>query len=532
MQGLSRREFAAAAAAIGTSAGLRAAQQQKRRPNLVFILADDMGFSDAGCYGGEIDTPNLDRLARGGVRFTQAYSTARCMPSRGCVMTGYHSQQSGLEQSAKAKAAPWVKFLPQYLTPAGYRAYHSGKWHVSGAMPLRDTGFHRSYLLGDQERFFSPTRHHLDDKPLPRINPGEGYYATQAIAGRAIDFLKEHQQDHAASPFFLYLAFTSPHFPLHALSDDIQRFRERYLSSGWDNVRKARWQRLQKAGIVRCQPAPLEPAVWPSWNLTPEVLEREIGPGEAPRAVPWNSLTQEQKEHQATKMAIHAAMIYRMDAEIGRVLDQLQAMQALDNTVVLFASDNGASAEQLIRGDMHDKAAEPGAWNSHLCLGPGWSSAANSPFRMHKSWVHEGGISSPLIVHWPAGIKARGELRQTPCHFVDIVPTLADLAGVSAPAAHAGAPPLPGRSLRSAFAADRRIQREYLFFHHIGNRALRKGDWKLVAAGETGAWELYDLSRDRGETQNLAAKEPARVTAMAAEWTRLQNEFVAQSRRS
>ncbi len=488
-----------------------------------------MGFSDAGCYGSEIDTPNLDSLARGGVRFTQAYSTARCMPSRGCLLTGFHSQQTGLEQTARAKPPRWAKFLPQYLSPQGYRCYHSGKWHVSGAMPLRDTGFHHSYYLQDQDRYFSPTQHHLDDRPLPRVSPGDGFYATTAIADRALGWLKDHQANHAADPFFLYLAFTSPHFPLHALEDDIRRFRERYLA-GWDSVRGHRWRRLEKAGIVHCRPAPLEPGVWLSWNTPENDLTRQIGPGEVTRAVPWKTLSREQCELQATKMAIHAAMVYRMDAHIGRVLDQLRAMQALDDTAIVFLSDNGASAEQLIRADGHDAKAVPGSWASHLCLGAGWASAANSPFRRAKSWVHEGGIASPMIVQWPSGIQARGELRRTPCHFVDILPTLADLAGVQSPAAHAGAPPLPGRSLVPAFANDKVIEKEYLFFHHSNNRALRQGDWKIVAAGSEGPWELYDLAKDRGETNDLSRRESARVAAMAHEWTRLQEQFVAQSR--
>jgi arylsulfatase len=439
------------------------------------------------------------------------------MPSRGCLMSGYHSQQSGMEQSAQAKPAQWVKFLPQYLAPQGYRCYHSGKWHVAGTMPLRDTGFHHSYYLQDQDRFFSPTRHYLDDQPLPRVNPGDGYYATTEIADRGIAWLKGHQ---TADPFFLYLAFTSPHFPLHALEDDIRRFREGYLV-GWDVVREQRRRR----GVVRCELAPLEPDVRPPWNTSEAELMRQIGPGEVTRVVPWNTLTREQREFQATKMAIHAAMVYRMDVHIGRVLDQLRAMQALDDTVILFLSDNGASAEQLIRADGHDPKAAPGSWASHLCLGSGWASAANSPFRRSKSWVHEGGIASPMIVHWPNGIKARGELRRTPCHFVDMLPTLADLAGVDAPKAHAGAPPLPGRSMAPAFAKDRTIEKDYLFFHHANTRALRQGDWKLVAAGTEGPWELYDLARDRGETRDLSKRDAARVEAMAREWQRLQTEF-------
>ena len=517
---ISRRAFLATAAA---------AVAGPKRPNLLLILADDMGFSDVGCYGGEIDTPNLDRLARGGLRFTQAYSTARCMPSRGCLLTGYHSQQTGMEQGSQAKPPGWVKFLPQYLSAQGYRSYHSGKWHVAGSMPLRDTGFHHSYYLEDQNRFFSPTRHHLDDQPLPKVNPGDGFYATTEIADRALGWLKDHQAKHAADPFFLYLAFTSPHFPLHAHEDDIRRFRERYLA-GWDAVRRERWRRLEKAGIAKCRPAPLEPEVRPPWNTAEAELMRQIGPGEVTRAVPWDTLTREQREFQATKMAIHAAMIYRMDVHIGRVLDQLRAMRALDDTVIVFLSDNGASAEQIIRADGHDPKAAPGSWASHLCLGSGWASAANSPFRRSKSWVHEGGIASPMIVHWPNGIKARGELRRTPCHFVDMAPTLAGLAGIPSPAANSGAPPLPGRSLVPAFARDRTIEKEYLFFNHADNRAIRQGDWKLVAAGTDGPWELYDLAKDRGEATDLAAREPARVAAMSQRWLSLQAAFVAQSR--
>lgn len=524
MPSLSRRAFCGAVASAAV-----AAQQQARRPNLLLILADDMGYSDAGCFGGEIETPNLDSLAANGVRFTQAYSTARCMPSRGCLMTGFHSQQTGMEQGSQAKPPAWVKFLPQYLGPQGYRSYHAGKWHVAGSMPLRDTGFHRSYYLADQDRFFSPTRHFLDDQPLPAVKPTEGFYATNAITDRALGFLADHRKNHTAAPFFLYLAYTAPHFPLHALEEDIRRYKEQYLA-GWDTVRQRRWERVHAMGLVKTRLAPLEPEVFTPWNTPDAELKSKIGPGEVTRAVPWKSLTPQQREFQATKMAIHAAMVHRMDAGIGRVLEELRDMQELDNTAIVFLSDNGASAEQLIRADGHDAKAAPGSWASHLCLGPGWASAANSPFRRSKSFVHEGGIASPMIVHWPAGFFARGELRRTPCHFVDMLPTLAAIAGVSEPRAHAGAPPLPGKSLVPAFRQDRAIPKDYLFFHHSNNRALRKADYKLVSAGKDGPWELYHLATDRGETNNLAAKEPERVEAMSAEWKRLQDEFLAQSR--
>jgi arylsulfatase len=523
---VSRRRFLGALGASTLGA-------QPRKPNFLVILADDMGFSDAGCFGGDVDTPHLDSLARGGVRFSQAYSTARCMPSRGALLSGFYSQQSGLEQSRTARPAHWVRFLPRQLADQGYRCYHSGKWHISQAMPVRDAGFHHSYFLGDQDRFFNPTRHHLDDEPLPAVKPDSGYYATTEIGSRAAGFLERHERDHAKDPFFLYLAFTSPHFPLHALREDIERFRGRYLE-GWDRVRQARWRRARQMGLVNCAPAAPEPETWPFWNTAAAELERRIGPGEVARAVPWNTLTKEQQRFQATKMAIHAAMIHRMDHEIGGMIGRLKAMGEFDNTVILFFSDNGASAEQLIRGDGHDAAADPGSWRSHLCLGPGWSSAANSPFRLHKSWIHEGGISSPMIAHWPAGVRDRGKIRSAPCHLIDVLPTLADLAGTK-PRAGDGAPVYPGRSLAPALARDAAIERDNLFFHHMDNRGLREGRWKAVSAtkvdgnksGGPGEWELYDLEKDRGETANLASRHPDRLRAMAARWERLETEFTA-----
>ncbi|MEZ5400348.1 MAG: sulfatase-like hydrolase/transferase [Bryobacteraceae bacterium] len=495
------------------------------------ILADDLGYSDPGCFGGDLETPNLDRLARGGLRFSQAYSTARCMPSRGALLSGFYSQQSGLEQNRNARPAPWVRFLPQQLGPLGYRCYHSGKWHISATMPVAGAGFHHSYFLGDQDRFFSPARHHLDDQPLPQPKPDSGYYATSEIGARARGWLDLHAREHAGDPFFLYMAFTSPHFPLQALAEDIERFRDKFLK-GWDRVRDERWRRARRMGLVNCRPAKLEPETWPFWNVAQDDLARRIGEGEVGRAVPWESLNETQRRFQAMKMAIHAAMAYRMDVEIGKVLDRLGAMGALDNTLILFFSDNGASAEQLIRADGHDPSAAPGSWRSHLCLGPGWSSAANSPFRLHKSWIHEGGISSPTIAHWPAGIGAKGVIRHTPCHLIDVLPTFVDAAG-GKPMGGEGAPAYPGRSLLPAFARDGAVRRDYLFFHHMDNRGLREGRWKAVSAGRVdgnrsagvGEWELYDLERDRGETTNLAAKHPDRTRAMAARWEKLEAEF-------
>jgi len=284
---------------------------------------------------------------------------------------------------------------------------------------------------------------------------------------------------------------------------------------------------MREMGLVQCALSPLQPSVKPGWNLPAEKLASRIGPGEAARAVAWDALTDEQKAFQATKMALHAAMIERMDREIGRVLDQLRAMGAYENTVVMFVSDNGASAEQIIRGDLHDKAAKPGSWRSYLCLGPGFSTAANTPFRYHKSWVHEGGIASPFIVHWPAGLTARGELRHNPGHFVDLLPTILDLAGAKPSPKWNGlpVPPMAGVSLAPALAKDGTVDHEFLYWHHSGNRAIRVGDWKLVSAGRGGTWELYNLAADRAETRNLAAKHPDKARELAAAWQRHETAF-------
>lgn len=496
-----------------------------RRPNILIILADDMGFSDAGCYGGEIETPNLDRLAANGLRFTQFYNTARCWPTRSSLLAGYYAQQIRMDPP-KGRLPTWARLLPHYLKPLGYRCYHSGKWHVTGApKPVAHGGFDRSYWFEDWDRYFSPVKHFEDDQLLPPVKPDSGYYATRVFADHAIKCLKEHAKDHAGRPFFSYLAFISPHFPLHALPEDIARYRDRYLA-GWDIVRQRRWQRLREMGVVNCGLAALDT------KLAPRYFKRElleiVGPGEIEHALAWEGLTDQQRRLQATKMAIHAAMVDRMDREIGRLLDQLRVMGAFEDTLIFFLSDNGADATLLVRGEGHDRDAPPGSWRSFLCLGPGWASAANAPFRRHKIWVHEGGISTPLIVHWPKGIAARGELRHDLGHVIDFVPTLLDVTGAK-PATvwnGAAAPPLPGRSLVPSWTRDGSVGREALFFHHEGNRALRMGNWKLVSAREDqNAWELFDLSRDRCEQVNLAAQHPDQVRRMDARWNELETEY-------
>ena len=323
----------------------------------------------------------------------------------------------------------------------------------------------------------------------------------------------------AEQPFFSYVAFTAPHFPLHALQEDIDRYREKYLA-GWNEMQAARGRRLVELGIVNHVPTAMEPDVGPPYEF-PDVLEK-VGPGEVNRPVAWNSLTDEQRAFQAEKMAIHAAMVDRMDREIGRIIAQLDTMGQLDNTLILFASDNGASAEMMVRGDGHDRNAPPGSAATFLCLGPGWSSVANTPFRRHKTWVHEGGIATPLVVHWPRGIQEKNELRHDPAHLIDIVPTVLDVTGGTLPEQWKGTtvPPKPGTSLVPAFARDRALGERSLWWLHEGNRALRLGDWKVVNEKRRGAWELYDLANDRGESNDLSAKNPDRVRELTEAWQR------------
>jgi arylsulfatase len=497
------------------------------RPNVLIILADDMGYSDLGCFGSEIATPNIDRLAKEGLRFTQFYNTARCWPTRAAITTGYYAQEvrrDGFDGRGGARGIrpKWAPLLSSTLRPLGYRSYHSGKWHIDG-LPMQN-GFDHSYSLEDHDRHFAPKRHTEDDQPLPPVADNAGYYTTTAIADHAIKCLKEHAEKYSSQPFFEYLAFTTPHFPLHAPAEDIARYRDRY-TKGWDVMREERWQRMRQLGIGGSTLSAIEREVGPPYAF-PEAIEK-LGPNEVNRPVPWTSLSPAQREFQSSKMAIHAAMVDRMDRDIGRVLDQLRTMGVLDNTIVFFLSDNGASAEMMVRGDGHDPKLPPGSAGTFLSLGPGWSSLANTPFRRHKTWVHEGGISTPLVVHWPKGIAARGELRHTPGHLVDIVPTVMELVtGKPLPADRGqDAPPYPGHSLVPAFAKDATIARDSIWFLHEGNRALRVDDFKIVAAGLDASWELYDLSKDRAESHNLASEKPEKLRELVTRWERETAEY-------
>jgi arylsulfatase A-like enzyme len=485
------------------------------RPNVVLILADDLGYSDLGCYGSEIETPNLDRLAAGGLRFTQFYNAARCCPTRAALLTGLYPHQAGVGHMTQ----DWSRFGAAYagglneqsvtvaelLGAAGYRSYLVGKWHVANTrdpqgknFPL-NRGFDRFYGTFGGGHFFRPDNL-FDGRDA--VKPEGDYYFTDAVTENAVRLLDEHGREQKDKPFFLHVCYTAPHFPLHARPEEIAKYRDRYRD-GWDALRERRYARQQELGVID-----------PRWKLSPR----------DPVARPWAEA--EGKEEWALRMAVHAAMVDRMDQGVGRILEAVRRTGAGQNTLVLFLSDNGASAEFIdtwpnpARG--HKPGTEAGTPDSYRTLEIGWANAANTPWRENKMWIHEGGISTPLIAHWPAGIKpargARGRLTREVGHVIDFMPTLLELAGVVYPRTFKGRALTPpaGRSLAPVFRGGR-LGARTLAWEHEGNRGVRAGDLKLVAS-YGGAWELYDLAADRTETHNLAARRPREVREMAARW--------------
>ena len=507
-------------------------------PNFLIILCDDLGYSDLGCYGSEINTPQLDAIANSGRRFAQFYNTARCWPTRGALLTGYYAQQirrdtvPGVKSGGQGTRPKWAKLLPERISNLGYHSYHSGKWHVDG-LPTQN-GFEKSYSLQDHDRHFHPKNHTLDDKPLPPATSSDGYYSSNEIASRAIDQLRYHQENHQGKPFFSYVAFTAPHFPLHAPQEIVDKYKPIY-QQGWDRIRQQRWNKLKQLGLA-CdlqRPSDIETDIGPPYHF-PEALQK-LGTGELNRPLPWEQLSAQQKAFQADKMAVHAAMIEAMDSQIGRIFDFIKQDPARwENTLVLFLSDNGASAEIMVRGDGHNPNAAAGSAQSYLCLGPGWSSVSNTPFRRHKTWVHEGGIATPMIAHWPAGIQSDPNPVSTPYHVIDIAPTILALASK-----HAGTefeslnPKFPGLSFAREFQeqANRasRTESRVLWWQHEANRALRDGNLKIVASGKDSPWELYDLAQDRAETENLATQRPQELERLAKTWNELTEQFRLQA---
>ena len=518
-------------------------------PNVILVMSDDMGYSDIGCYGSEIETPNLDELAANGIRFTQFYNMARCCPTRASLLSGLYPHQAGVgwmmndsgHDGYRGEINRDCVTIAEVLKPTGYSTYMCGKWHVSGKTRPdddksnwpRQRGFDRFYgTIHGAGSFFDPntlTRDNTMISPYadPEYQP-EQYYYTDAISDHAVRFIHEHHNAHADKPFFLYVSYTAAHWPMHALGKDIAKYRGRY-ASGYPGIRKERFERMKKLGVI-------EP-------------DAELSPA----AENWDSFPH--KEWDIKNMEVYAAMVDNMDQGIGRIIDSLKSTGEFGDTLIFFLQDNGGCAEGYGRGvrkndgdgradgptlppmspeelqrDMQPKQTRDG-WpvltgpgvmagpaDTYIGYGRGWANVSNTPFREYKHWVHEGGISTPLIIHWPRGITRRGELEKQPGHLVDIMATCVDLAEASYPKEYGGrkVQPMEGKSLRPVFSG-KTIERDAIYWEHEGNRAIRLGNLKLVGKHRK-PWELYDIAADRSELHNLAALRPDVVCHLADRW--------------
>lgn len=475
----------------------RASGGKSDRPNVVLIMADDMGFSDIGCYGGEIETPNLDRLAAGGLRFTQFYNNAKCTTTRASLLTGLYPRRTG------PLLKPEMVTIGEALRAAGYHTALSGKWHLGPRPPHRpiDRGFDEFYGMMDGAcNYFNPaqpdppfkggrTRTWAHNATIVKDFPAD-FYTTDAISDHAARTIRRFAGEGA--PFLVHVCYNAPHYPLHARPADIARYLGKYRA-GWEALRAERHRRQVAMGLID-----------PRWTLPPR--EREVRP--------WES--DENKEWEDRRMAVYAAMVHAMDRGIGRILEALREAGVEENTVVMFLSDNGGCAE-LPGGE--DPSQVPGIAETYTTCGPGWAYAQNTPFRRYKAWVHEGGISTPLVVRWPGVVQA-GSMTGQPGHIIDLMPTLLELAGATYPEAREGRKTLPleGLSLVPAFRGETRRGHDTLYWEWAGNRAVRQGKWKLVWDNHLRNWELYDLEADRTETHDLASEDPDRVKAMSAAW--------------
>ncbi|QDT54962.1 Arylsulfatase [Caulifigura coniformis] len=524
------------------------------RPNIILIMSDDMGWSDLGCYGGEIQTPQLDALAAGGVRFTQFYNTARCCPTRACLLTGVYPHQAGIGHMMDERNLPGYRgdlnkhtpTIAEALKPAGYGTYQVGKWHVTRHVQdngpkhnwPQQRGFDRNYsMITGAGSFFDPwtlVRDNTTISPVadPDYTP-ETYYFTDAISDHAVRYIADHTREQGDKPFFMYVAYTAAHWPMHALPEDIAKYKGKY-DAGYAPFREARLKKSISLGL--------------------------IGDGEklSPQAEDWSKVDNQAWE--AAGMEVYAAMIDRMDQGIGKIVDELKRTKQFDNTLVMFLQDNGACAELMGRTgnmkhpdiprpdkptlpamkptDFHSgivpdqtrdgypvrmgKNAWPGGPDTYVAYGRGWANVSNTPFREYKHWVHEGGISSPLIMHWPARVDAehRGKVYKEAGHLIDLMATCVDVAKARFPALNHGEKtvPLEGVSLAPALNLTSLKRSKPLYWEHEGNRAVRLGTWKVVAKGKEGPWELYDIEHDRVESRNLAGKHPERVKELAGYW--------------
>ena len=529
-----------------------APQPAAPRPNVLLILADDLGYSDIGCFGSEIKTPNLDGLAADGLRFTQFYNGARCCPSRASLLTGLYAQQTGVglmtgndhEPGYTGSINDSCVTLGEVLKSAGYQTFIAGKWHVGDVLPTT-RGFDRFYgfYTGYTVNSFNPNQMGLFPPGEAHSYPPGKFYATDAITDYALDFIAQGRKDRD-HPWFMYLPYQAAHFPLMAPEDEVQKYVSMY-EKGWDKIRDARLAKLKLLGVLP-ESTELSPR---SLIPRPEIARRD---GLDTKVNPaWDSLDHDRQVDLAYRMAIYAAMVDHMDRDIGRVIENLREHHDLDNTLVIFLSDNGACAEwapfgfdadvKFPRGDgtkgnghgyggdsfvkpiLHTGdalktmgQALPGA--TGIGYGSAWANACNTPFRMYKHYDHEGGISTPMIVRWPAGIKDKGVFRQQVGHVIDFMPTLVELSGATYPKEMNGKPILPmeGKSLVPAFT-DQPVERDALFWEHEDNRAVRVGNLKLVSLANA-PWELYDVGKDREEQHDLASTMPGKVTALKDLW--------------
>ncbi len=512
------------------------------KPNIVLILADDLGFSDLGCYGSEIDTPNVDRLASRGLRFTQFYTTPRCCPTRAALLTGLYPQQAGIGGMMEDRGLPGYRgelsdrsiTIAEELGLAGYHTMMAGKWHVchiyfegkkqlnfESDTPFWDTKANWPLQRGFEEYFgaIHGVTSYYDPFSLVRGNTpiraeNTNFYYTDAIADAAVADIRKYGG--GEKPFFLYVAFSAPHWPLQAPEPDIAKYRARYLV-GWDEIRTNRYHRQIKLGLIdkHCPMSPRDE-----------------------RVPPWEKVAQ--KEWEANRMATYAAMVERMDRGIGRILATLKERGVEENTLVLFFSDNGGCAE-IIQPDWYDvpsrtrdgRPVRVGNSNRTVLAGPDdvwqsygvpWANVSDTPFRLYKHFVHEGGIATPFIASWPAVIRKQGSLTRQLGHVTDLMATFVDVAGTRHPDAYHGHPilPLEGESLLPVFRGKTRQDRSPIYWEHEGNRAVRQGKWKLVSRYPKG-WELYDTDRDRTELRNLAEQYPDKVKELSAlydQWAR------------
>jgi arylsulfatase A-like enzyme len=526
------------------------------QPNIILIMSDDMGYSDIGCYGSEINTPNLDGLASNGLRFTQFYNTARCCPTRASLISGLHPHQAGVGHMMNDRGTPAYQgklnfncvTIAEVLKTAGYSTYMSGKWHVTPLLPSKENPDKSNWPLQRGFDKFFGTIHgagsFFDPNSLTSGNnfiaPEKDFYYTDAISDTTVKFINEHDTE---NPFFIYVPYTAAHWPMQALPRDIVKYKGKY-DKGWDEVRKARYSKMKEMGLIQSE-----------WQMTKAYPDR-----------PWEDA--ELKDWHAACMEVYAAMIDNMDQGIGRIISALKDKGELDNTLIFFLQDNGACAEafafnrkgedtlrvdpatvkpypkDFFQTEMEPNQTRdgkpmragygvyPGPADTYIGYDESWANASNTPFKMFKHWVHEGGISTPLIVHWPDGFQSKNEFRKQPGQLPDIMATCVDAAGATYPHEFKGNAiiPMEGTSLLPAFT-DAELNREYLYWEHEGNRAIRKGKWKLVSEAwfwpfmhdaenelPLEKWELFDMEKDRTEINNLAEKHPEIVKELADEW--------------